>query len=168
MTTTPDITTVTARRQLLLDELERVGPEHFDQMSWGFDAQLTADAPGIHSLDLVNGERVAHINRYDFTHCGSAACLAGHGASVMARVGGFDPDIVIDQEVVADWFGLPTSWFDEDLDGDHLGANEYPEAFDDEGFRDYNEVNDWHLQRAGLRILIEQGISADEAARHRA
>jgi len=102
---------MTERRIRLRDQLLVAGPDHTDMRNW-FTIPDGSSAERWDDPDLDDDERAAYDGRgidwapvVNFDACGTAACLAGHGAYLML------PDVVNDPAFVAEMFGLDEEAF---------------------------------------------------------
>lgn len=95
------------RLEQLIAQLRNVGPEHFNQ-GWWLD-----EGEGINGrYDLCVDVASSVLIDFDINACGATACLAGHGALVMAHAGVMSS---INSHDVAEYFYLPRGWFDATL-----------------------------------------------------
>ena len=160
-------TQILARQQRLLDQLVNTGPEHFDQEQWFAFDHYVEDETGKPTMSCTEvsdqfsesefGVEPSMIGQIKFNDCGTSACLAGHGAVVMARaakrgdveIAGLTPGMV------ADYFHITTSWFDSSLPSSHPAA-EWMDEWDD--VLPENTVQ-WVAQVMAIGTAIREGNS---------
>lgn len=137
-----------ARLMRLVTELRDAGPDHFNQEVWFTAATGTL-------LDLDYGVTSELLAAFDIGSCGTAACLAGHGALVIAGDRAHDPGYGIAVDDVAIYFNISRAWFTADLE--RLEEHPFYELRVD-------------LARAGTPVHVADWVvqlaAIDERARH--
>ncbi len=141
---------ISSRRRKLLRQLRRLGPEHFDQGNWFSEIGGSLESYNMDN-DTVGIARTT-IGKIDIVDCGSTACLAGHGAIIMAKDDAVDDEYISD-ESVAEYFEIDKGWFDSLIGPDHPGSDVHYLLTEAGLF----EEADWVAQVYALKQLIEAG-----------
>ena len=136
----------------LRDQLLKTGPEHFDQDSWFSRPEYEWTTERMcTAFDSDGGLDVEQLAEFPIDQCGATACLAGHGAILMASQK--RRHIPISRHDVSMHFGIPGSWFDGQIPSYHPGAD-LLDKLAERGMPDH--VAKWMCQLYGVQDAIDQ------------